>query len=121
MKSKEDGISDSLQADFILASREAQFLFGPKSGVYALLSRLNRASFTIINAPKLPKELPPEQKMQNYNDLQNALKLWNEGIEPLEGLMAPYLNYHYGLTPVALVVTPLVERMRRWRSNRRTR
>ena len=89
MKSNEDEISDSLLADFILASREAQFLFGRNSGVYALLIRLNAASFTIINTPKILKDLPSEQKLQNYNEFTNALKLWNESIEPLEGSRIP--------------------------------
>ena len=108
-------LTENLLADFILASREAQFLFGPNSDVYDKLTQLNEASFTIINTPKLQKEL------QDNDKFTNAMKLWRESIEPLEGLMAPYLNYHYALSPVDFVVTLLVERMRRWRSISRKR
>lgn len=94
-ETKEDGTFSALQGDFILASRESQFLFGPKSGVHDLLSRLNTASFRIIGQHDMPKELPPEQKMQIQQQFFDALALWNSSMEPLEIMMAPYLNYHY--------------------------
>ena len=93
----------ALRADFIIASRESQFLFGPESGVYDLLSRLNKASFTITGLHDMPKGLPPEQILANQKQFSNALLLWNSSIEPLEGLIAPYLNYHYTSAPLALI------------------
>jgi hypothetical protein len=95
-EAKDDGIFAKLQADFIIASRESKFLFSPGSGVYNLLSRLNMASFKITGSRDLPKEgLPPEVVISLNKEFQDALKLWNSSIEPLEDLMAPYLNYHY--------------------------
>lgn len=94
-ESKEAGIFDALQVGFIIATRESKFLFAPNSGVYDLLSRLNTASFTITGLRDLPKGLPPEQIIQNQEQISGALMLWNSSMEHLEDLMAPYLNYHY--------------------------
>jgi hypothetical protein len=84
-----------LQQDFIIASRESQFLFSPESGVYDLLSRLNIASFKITNRQKLPQELPAETIINIGRERADAVTLWNSSMETLEWLMAPYLNYHY--------------------------
>jgi hypothetical protein len=102
-EANEDEIFGTLQADFILTSREAKFLFGPESGVYDLLSRLNIASFKITGLRDMPKGLPPEQIIQNQEEFSEALRLWNTSIEPLEDSMAPYLNYHYVSAQSALV------------------
>jgi hypothetical protein len=92
------------QTDFILACREAKFMFEPKSGVYDLLNRLNDASFKLIGFKHLPEGgLRPEDRINFYNQRAEALMLWNTQIEPLEDLMAPYLNYHYASLPSALV------------------
>jgi hypothetical protein len=112
MKSKEakdDPAFAPLQADFILACRESKFVFGPDSGIYDLLNRLNTASFKILGLHDMPKGLPPEQILQNQRELSDALMLWNTRIEPLEDLMAPYLNYHYASAPSALV-----DQVRKW-------
>jgi hypothetical protein len=51
-----------------------------------------------------PKEgLPPEVVISLNKEFQDALKPWNSSIEPLEDLMAPYLNYHYASAPSVLV------------------
>jgi hypothetical protein len=100
---------EPLQQEFILASRESQFLFDPTSGVYDLLYRLNMASLKIIGSHDMPKGLPVEQILQNQTELSDALILWNSSMERLEGLMAPYLNYHYASTSSALIA-----RMRDW-------
>jgi hypothetical protein len=84
-------------------------VFGPDSGVYDLLNRLNTASFKILGLHDMPKGLPPEQILQNQRELSDALMLWNTRIEPLEDLMAPYLNYHYASAPSALV-----DQVRKW-------
>lgn len=91
----------ALQADFILAVRELQFLFAPKSGVYELLGQLNAASFRITGSRDLPKGLPPEQIIEDQKQFSDALRLLNSNMEQLEVLMAPYLNYHYVATAFA--------------------
>jgi hypothetical protein len=96
---EEDGTFAALQADFVIASRESKFLFSPESGVYNLLNRLNSASFTIIGRRSLPKGLPPEEIVKIDKRFTDALDLWNSSMEPLEDLMAPYLNYHYAFPP----------------------
>jgi hypothetical protein len=108
-ESKEKGALEPLQQEFILASRESQFLFDPTSGVYDLLYRLNMASLKIIGSHDMPKGLPVEQILQNQKELSDALILWNSSMERLESLMAPYLNYHYASTSSALIA-----RMRDW-------
>ena len=84
-----------LRADFILAVRESRFLFPPEAGVFALLERLNNASFTITGRRETAKQLPPGQIIENQKQFSEALILWNESLVPLENLMSPYLNYHY--------------------------
>jgi hypothetical protein len=114
MRDKEtadEGTLTALQADFILAVRESQFLFAPESGVYDLLNRLSTASFKITGSRELPKGLSPEQVIENQKQFSDALVLWNSSIEPLEAKMAPYLNYHYVSTPSA----PLAWIRDRWR------
>jgi hypothetical protein len=92
------GNFEQLRSDFILASRESLFLFPPESGVPQLLDRLNNASFTITGTRETAKGLPPDQIIENQKRFGEALRLWNESLVPLEGLMAPYLNYHYAST-----------------------
>lgn len=106
MTSKRDNGDETfaaLRKDFILASRESQFLFSPESGVYDLLSRLNSDSFKITGQKDMPKGLPPEQVIENQRQFSDALMRWNSSMEPLEAMMAPYLNYHYASAPSALV------------------
>jgi hypothetical protein len=59
---------------------------------------------TTFRTPRrdLPKGLPPETIIENQKKFSEALMLWNSSIEPLEALMAPYLNYHYASAPSAL-------------------
>jgi hypothetical protein len=56
MKSKDNPgeAFDELRRDFILATRESQFLFSPESGIHDLLSRLNTDSFTITGQKDMP-------------------------------------------------------------------
>jgi hypothetical protein len=90
---KEDGTLSALQTDFMIASRESTFLFSPKSGVYDQLRKLLEASVTIMQ--DMPKELPPEIKSEHQEKRSAALVLWfGPGLERLENLMAPYLNFH---------------------------
>jgi hypothetical protein len=103
-ETKENHEFRSLRADFFLASREAKFLFAPDSGVYDLLSRLDSAAFTITNVGNLLKQLPTEQIVQSERQREDALLLWMRSVEPLEGLLAPYLNYHYAFTLGTLAV-----------------
>jgi len=98
----EDEAFAALRKDFILASRESQFLFSPESGIHDLLSRLNSDSFKITGQKDMPKELPPEQILANQKQFSEALMRWNSSMEPLEAMMAPYLNYHYASAPSAL-------------------
>ena len=51
----------------------------------------------------MPKGLPLEQILSNQAQFSAALIRWNSSMEPLEALMAPYLNYHYASAPAALV------------------
>jgi hypothetical protein len=99
---KEDEAFAGLKADFIIASREAKFLFSPESGVYDLLSRLNAASSKITGFHDLPRDSPQEPFRENQREYFDAFALWNSSIEPLEELMAKYLDYHYASTPSAL-------------------
>ena len=99
----EDETFAALRKDFILAVRESQFLFRPESGIYDLLSRLNSDSFKITGQKDMPKGLPPDQMIANQRQFSEALTHWNSSIEPLEAMMAPYLNYHYASAPSALV------------------
>jgi hypothetical protein len=103
------GNFEQLRANFILASRESQFLFPPESGVPQLLGRLNNASFTITGSRDTAKGLPPDQIIENQKQFAEAMKLWNESMVPLERLMAPYLNYHYAST-----MSAVVDRLRIW-------
>jgi len=102
-ESKAAGTFEKLRSDFIIASREAKFLFAPDSGVYDLLMRLNKASFEITGLRDLPKDLPPEDKNENFKRFHEAMMLWNSNIEQLEDLMSPYLNYHYTSAFSALI------------------
>jgi hypothetical protein len=105
MKS-EEGDEDrfrALQTDFIIASREAQFLFGSDSGVYDLLSQLNKASFQITGLRKLPEGMSREDVTGFNKQFSDALALWNSSMEPLEARMAPYLSYHYASALSALL------------------
>lgn len=113
MMKQEKGTFDALQADFIIASRESKFLFSPESGVYDLLSRLNNASFTIIGRRSLPEGIPPEEILKIDKRFTDALDLWNSSMEPLEDLMAPYLNYHYVFPPYAFSPSAMLGWMRR--------
>ncbi len=101
-RDNEDEAFSALRKDFILASRESQFLFSPESGVHDLLTRLNSDSFKITGQKDMPKELPPEQIVANHNQFWGAQMRWNSSMEPLEAMMAPYLNYHYVSAPSAL-------------------
>jgi len=49
----------------------------------------------------MPKGLPPEQIISVEREFGAALTLWNSRMEVLEGLTAPYLNYHYASAPSA--------------------
>jgi hypothetical protein len=99
----EDETFAALRKDFILATREAQFLFSPESGIYDLLNRLNSDSFKITGQKDMPKELPVKQILANQEQFSDALIRWNSSMEPLEAMMAPYLNYHYASAPAALI------------------
>jgi hypothetical protein len=106
MTSKRDDEDEgfaALRNDFILAVRESQFLFSPESGIYDLLSRLNKDSFKITGQKNMPKGLPPDQVIANQQQFSEALMRWNSSMEPLEAMMAPYLNYHYASASSALV------------------
>jgi hypothetical protein len=98
-----------LYNSFILASREAQFLFDPGSGVYKLLEQLNRDSMTILGQKDMPKNLPFEQEKANMEAHSSAIMRWNASMEPLEAMMAPYLNYRY-----ASALEAVVGRLRQW-------
>jgi hypothetical protein len=98
-----------LQNSFILASREAQFLFDPASGIYTLLERLNRDSMVILGQKDMPKDLPFDQQKVNMEAHSSAIMRWNSSMEPLEAMMAPYLNYHYASAPEAVL-----GRLRQW-------
>jgi hypothetical protein len=99
---KEDGTLAALQTDFMIASRESTFLFSPKSGVYDQLRKLLEASATIMQ--DISKELPPEMKSEHQEKRSAALVLWfGPGLETLENLMAPYLNFHNVFPPLALL------------------
>lgn len=102
-RNDDDETFAALRKDFILASRESQFLFSPESGVHDLLSQLNTDSFKITGLKQMPKGLPQDQTMENQRQFSEALKRWNSSIEPLEAMMAPYLNYHYASAPSSLV------------------
>jgi hypothetical protein len=99
----EDETVAALRKDFIIATRESQFLFSPESGIYDLLNRLNSDSFKITGQKDMPKGLPVEQILANQEQFSGALTRWNTSIEPLEAMMSPYLNYHYASAPSALV------------------
>jgi hypothetical protein len=99
----------ALQNSFILASREAQFLFDPASGIYKLLDQLNRDSMTILGQKDRPEGLPPEHQKANLEALSAAILRWDSSMEPLEAMMAPYLNYHYASAPEAVL-----GRLRQW-------
>jgi hypothetical protein len=99
----EDETFAALRKEFILAIRESQFLFSPESGVYDLLSRLNFDSLKITGQKDMPKGLPPDQGIGNQKQFSDALIRWNSSMEPLEAMMAPYLNYGYASAPSALV------------------
>jgi hypothetical protein len=114
MTSKRDGEDEAfaaLRKDFILASRESQFLFTPESGA----SHLNSDSFKITGQKDMPKELPPEQILASQKQFSEALMRWNSSMEPLEAMMGPYLNYHYASVPSALF-----GRFRQWVSRSAT-
>jgi hypothetical protein len=65
----------------------------------------------------MPQGLPPEQVIANNQQFTEAMNRWNSSIEPLEAIMAPYLNYHYASAPSALVglVRKYVSRLQRGR------
>ncbi len=89
---KDDGTFAALQTDFMIASRESIFLFSPKSGVCGQLRKLHEASATIMQA--VPEELPLEKKLEYEEKRSAAIVLWSgPGLEKLENLMAPYLNF----------------------------
>jgi hypothetical protein len=102
-RNDEDETFASLRKDFILATRESQFLFSPESGIYDLLTRLNTDSFKITGLKDMPKGLPQDQIMENQRQFSEALIRWNSSMESLEALMAPYLNYHYASAPSAVI------------------
>jgi hypothetical protein len=103
-KEGEEEAFKALQTDFIIASRESQFLFAPNSGIHDLLSKLNRASFKIIGTRETPKEgMPPEFIINATKEFGAAMSLWNSSMEHLEALIAPYLNYHYATALSALI------------------
>jgi hypothetical protein len=96
----------ALRADFIIASRESQFLFGPESGVYDLLSRLNKASFTITGLHDMPKGLPPEQILANQKQFSNALMLWNSSTNIYPREIEEVLYQHPKVLEAAAVGVP---------------
>jgi hypothetical protein len=99
---KEDGVFDTLQADFMIASRESKFLFSPESGVYDQLRKLHEASLTIMQ--KIPKDLLPQNKLEHEEKRSAALVLWfGPGLEKLEDLMAHDLNFHNAFLPWVLL------------------
>ena len=99
---KEDGTFAALEADFMFACREAKFLFSPKSGVYDQLRKLHEASVTMMQ--DISKELPLEMKSELTRKRFAADALWfSPGLETLENLMAPYLNFHSVFPPLALL------------------
>jgi hypothetical protein len=99
---KEDGMFAALQADFMIASRESKFLFSPKSGVYDQLRKLHEASVTMMQ--DMSMELPLEMKLEHQEKRFAAVALWSgPGLETLENLMAPYLNFHDVFPPSALL------------------
>lgn len=101
-KPKEDGTVAALQADFMIASRESKFLFGPESGVYDQLRKLLEASVTIMQ--DMSNELPLEMKLEHQKKHFAAVALWSgPGLETLENLMAPYLNFHHASPLSALL------------------
>jgi hypothetical protein len=104
MKSK-DNDEETVAAleSFIIASREAQFLFSPESGVYQLLWNLNKASGIITGLRTLPDGLSAEERLSFHQQRTDAMMLWTRSMEPLEALMAPYLNYHYATALSALI------------------
>jgi hypothetical protein len=83
-----------LRRDFIIASREAQFLFSPKSGVYGLLVKLLKESTKITDRPKRPEGLVGQAAVDFAIEQSTGASSWNYGMEHLEVLIAPYLNYH---------------------------
>jgi hypothetical protein len=87
----EDENFTSLHRDFILGSRESQFLFSPGSGIYNLLYQLNEDSFEI----KRWKDLPAEEQTKNMEKRSEAIKRWNVSMPELEAQMAEYLNFHH--------------------------
>ena len=89
----------ALRNDFIIATRESQFLFKPESGVYSLLSSLNSNSFKITRQKDKPEGLLPDEVIDNQRQFSEAVTRWNSSMEPLEAMLAPYLNYHYASAP----------------------
>jgi hypothetical protein len=83
--------------EFIKARLESQFLFAPKSGVYALLDEMKtRSSRMIAYQYILSPAFKPGTKEWEKNFNQNEEDLeWASGfIEKLGGAMARYLNFH---------------------------
>jgi hypothetical protein len=102
-KDDEEEEASALQADFIIASREAQFLFAPESGVYRLLLKLNKAPGIITDFRRLPEGLSPKDTTDFHNQRIDALNLWNTSMQPIGGADGAYLNYHYATALSALI------------------
>ncbi len=51
----------------------------------------------------MPKGLSQDRIIENQRQFSDALTRWNSSMEPLEAMMAPYLNYHYASAPSAAV------------------
>jgi hypothetical protein len=93
-KDKDSEALAMLRRDFIIASREAQFLFSPKSGVYDLLVKLLKESNKITEPSKKPEGLVGQAAVDFVIEQSTGTTSWNYGMEHLEVLIAPYLNYH---------------------------
>jgi hypothetical protein len=108
MKSETDKTDEhffKLTSDFIIATRESRFLFSPKSGVYDQLNKLKEAYFVIRGNDELtPDGMPTDVLLNRHKQRSDALSLWNfGGIERLEDLMSPYLDYHYNVSVTTII------------------
>lgn len=107
--------------NFILAVRESQFLFDPKDGIYDLLEKLAKASFTIMANRDIPPGADPDTLIARHKASVEANNVWHFRLESLEGMMAPYLNYHYRTDPSFWVqrVKEAIGSARKWMLARR--
>jgi hypothetical protein len=81
---------------FVLASREAKFLFPKKSGVPSLLEELHVRSFKVtgfIEAGSLLKQIPPEDYIAMYDKKQENLNWTLESLSKIEEQMEPFMRF----------------------------